>query len=210
MNQLTAGGKAPGKGKNTAPRMNSPKIGWWGSLLRSSRSFKWAPWLLVLLLTGLTTLWRALQGRALHSVLASAAGVAIAYLAVSALIDPAIDTVKSARPLALRVKVTTAASRAAGERVATYHVGNRIDAIAFYSDGVYPVEMDDPDELTRHLDRAGEVFAVVNTAHLDELPPQLLESVVVIDSFHLSRKDLLLISNTPHPEGFPLTRLLEP
>jgi 4-amino-4-deoxy-L-arabinose transferase-like glycosyltransferase len=161
----------------------------------------------VFFLTGVATLWTAVRKRILGSVVSLAAGIGIAYLAVVALVYPTLDSVKSARAFALRVKTVTAESRSAGERVAAYEIVKLTDPIAFYSDGVYTVVMDDPAELARHLERTAPVFAVADGSKLDRLPVPVLDRVVVIERARLSRLDLWLISNAPHPEGVPYATL---
>jgi 4-amino-4-deoxy-L-arabinose transferase-like glycosyltransferase len=161
----------------------------------------------VFIATGTSMVWSAVRGRPFGSVIASAAGVSIAYLMVVSLIYPTLDSVKSAREFALRVRDVTAASRSEGRRVAAHRIAKLTDPIAFYSDGVYTEVMDDPAEFARHLEHEASAFAVADASKLGELPPELLDRIFVIERRHLSRKDVWLISNAPHPEGLPYAEL---
>ncbi len=157
----------------------------------------------MLVVAGGATLRFALAGRPLAAVVASAAGMSATYLVVVSLALPALEPVKSARPFSLRLKEVTAASRAAGERVVAYRLGNLPEAFALYSDGVYTVETDDPEVLARHLEREAEVFAAVNEQGLDELPAETRARVAVIDRARLSRRQVLLISNRGENPAIP-------
>ncbi len=150
---------------------------------------------------GAGTLALALRSRPLESVVATAAGVALAYLATVAVVLPALDPVKSGRELAGIVKERTAASRAEGHELVAFRLGNLPRALAFYSGGIYARESRRTAVLAQHLAAAGEVFAVVNRSGLEELPGEILEGIAVLHTARLSRKNVLLISNRQPPSG---------
>jgi 4-amino-4-deoxy-L-arabinose transferase-like glycosyltransferase len=154
----------------------------------------------VLLVTGAATLAAARRGRALASVMAMIGGMAALYLAATALIYPAMEPRKSARDFALRVKELTAESRAAGHRVLAWRAGNVPVAVAFYSDGLYTLETEDPAVLAAHLRQEETAWAVVNRGELGELPTDVRERLTVLHEQRLSRKDLQIVSNRSLPD----------
>jgi 4-amino-4-deoxy-L-arabinose transferase-like glycosyltransferase len=167
----------------------------------------WMPWALsvLFLAAGSTALYAALKGRVLAAVLAPAAGVAVVYLSVATAVYPLFESRKSARPFALRIKEVTAESRAEGLPVVAYALGNLPEPFSFYSDGMYTVETDDLELLRRHLERPERIFAVVNGDRLDGLPDELSSRIGVIDATRLARRQVLLITNSDHPEAQPMT-----
>lgn len=171
-----------------------------------------AAWVLAVLLlaTGAVTLAAAARGRAVAAVFAPAAGFALIYLLVVTSIYPSFERVKSARPLAERLVELTAASRAQGVPVLTYSLGNVPRALAFYSNGLYTVETEDPGELARHLERAEPAWAVIDGDRLDALPEQLRRRLVVVERTRLARQPILVLTNHDHPQGRPLERPIGP
>jgi len=69
------------------------------------------------------------------------------------------------------------------------------EALAFYSDGVYTLETEDPAVLARHLDRAEPAFAVVDSNELGRQAPELLGQLTVVATATLSRQKVLLATN---------------
>lgn len=167
----------------------------------AARRFEQAPgWVVgaltvILLAAGLATLYTAIRGRILASVGLPAAGFAVAYLFVASFVFPAANPVKSARAFAGSMADATAASRADGHRVLACGLGNLPVHLAFYSDGIYTIETDDPAVLARHLENPDQVFAVVNADLIDKLPERVSQRLVVLDITRLNRKDVLLIAN---------------
>ncbi len=155
----------------------------------------------ILLATGLATLISAVRGRALASVMATAAGMAVLYLFATATIYPAMEPRKSARSFAQVVADATASSRAAGHRVVAWRAGNVPIAVAFYSDGVYTVETDDPAVLADHLEQDELVYAIVDADELDEVPAHVRRRLVVVHEQRLSRRHLQLVANRPVDSG---------
>jgi 4-amino-4-deoxy-L-arabinose transferase-like glycosyltransferase len=159
----------------------------------------WMLWVLMagFVATGVGTLVAACRGRALSSVAATAGGMAALYLFATAVVYPAMEPRKSARSFAQRVKESTADSRAAGHPVVAWRAGNIPTAVAFYSDGLYTVETNDPDELTRHLRLDARVFAIVRADQISDVPADVRDSLIVVHEQRLSRKDLQLVANRP-------------
>ena len=170
---------------------------------RAAELEAWMPWVFagLFLTAGAATLWFALKRRTLLAALTPAAGLALAYLLVATAVYPLFESRKSARKFALRVKEVTADSRAAGVPVVAYDLGNLPEPFAYYSNGMYTVETDDPEVLRRHLERQDRVFAVVNGERLEPLPIFLRQRIGVIDSTRLSRRQVLLVTNSEHPEA---------
>ena len=91
----------------------------------------------------------------------------------------------------------TAGSRADGHRVLACGLGNLPIHFAFYSDGIYTIETDDPAVLAAHLDQDAEVYAVANRRLVDDLSDEIQQRLVVLDTTRLNRKDVLLVANRP-------------
>jgi len=149
----------------------------------------------VLLLGGIATLGATIRGSRPAAVLVPGLCFATAYLFAAVALFPALDPVKSGRAFAERMREASAESRASGGQVLAYDLGNLPESFAFYSDGVYTIETADPARLREHLARPERVFAVIDARGLAELPPELRERVREIERTHLSRRDVLLISN---------------
>jgi 4-amino-4-deoxy-L-arabinose transferase-like glycosyltransferase len=153
---------------------------------------------------GISTLWFAARGRPLQSVLATVVGITGLYLFASAVILPMLDPVKSAREFAVQLADVTAESRQAGHDVVAWRTGNLPRAFAFYGNGLYTVDTQDPAVLVRHLRSPDQVYAVVLATDLGDLDDGTRRSMFVIDRARLSRRDLLLVSNTPALGATPL------
>ncbi len=163
-------------------------------------------WVLAALLvaSGVATLAFAARGRALAAAVTPAAGFALVYLFVVTAVYPSFELRKSARPLAEKLVELTVESRALGVPVLAYGIGNVPKPLAFYSNGLYTVETEDPEELARHLERPEPAWAVVHGDRLDALPEPLRRRLVVVEETRLSRQPILVLSNRGHPEGRPL------
>jgi len=158
----------------------------------------------LLLATGVATLAYAARARPLAAALTPAAGIALTYLIVVTTLYPAWEPKKSARPLAERLVDLTADSRAHGVPVLAYALGNVPKSLAFYTDGLFTVETDDPTHLARHLERPEPAWAIADGNHLHPLPTPLLRRLFVLHRTRLSRQPILLLTNHPHPNGKPL------
>jgi 4-amino-4-deoxy-L-arabinose transferase-like glycosyltransferase len=148
-------------------------------------------------ITGLGALVASLRGRALGAVVATAGGIALCYLAVVTLIYPPLDAIKSARGFSLRIKEATAESRAAGHVVPSYSLSNLPEAFAFYTDGVYFPETDEPDVLAAHFENPDPVWAVADRDALHLLPADVNARLVVVHETRLSRKNVVLVRHDP-------------
>jgi 4-amino-4-deoxy-L-arabinose transferase-like glycosyltransferase len=151
----------------------------------------------VLVTTGLATLWAAGKQRLLATAVLPAAGFAGVYLFVAVAVFPPADAFKSGRDFAGIIAARTAASRAAGHEIVAFDIGNLPVHYAFYTDGIYTVETKDAAILARHLDQKAQVWAVVNTARLDELPPRIRDRIEVVATTDASERKVALITNRP-------------
>lgn len=160
-------------------------------------------WTLAVLIgaTGLTTLAWAVRGRPLGATLAPAAGMAVVYLFVVSAIYPAFEPSKSGRSLAEKMVEVSAESRQQGVPVMAYAINNLPKSLAFYSNGVYTTETDDPADLVRHLKRPEQAWAVVDGDRLDALPEELRHRLFVVERTHLARQPVLLLTNRAVPNG---------
>jgi 4-amino-4-deoxy-L-arabinose transferase-like glycosyltransferase len=148
---------------------------------------------------GLAILTCAARGRAGSAIVATVAATAAVYLTVVTFVFPAANPAKSARDLAIAMRDASAASRAAGERVAAYRLGNLHEALAFYS-GVYTLEIQDPAALAQHLKRPAEVYAVLDEPSLADLPAALRERLTVVSRQVRARRTVVLVTNRASPE----------
>ncbi len=149
----------------------------------------------VLFAAGAAALWASGRGLALRAALAPAAGLAAGLLFAVTFLYPALEPIKSARPFAERMAAATADSRAAGHRVLALDLSNLPEAFAFYGDGVYTVETEDPERLAEHLAQPAEVWAVASRAGFDDMPAPARARARVIDETHLAGRDVLLVRN---------------
>lgn len=157
----------------------------------------------VLVLGGAAAIYFSVRSRSLSAVGALSACTAVAYLSVVTWIYPSLEPSKSARPFSERLREVTATSRAQGLPVVAYELSNLPEAFAFYTDGVYTWVVGDPAVLVSHLRRPQQVFAAVQGKALDGLPPDLSQELYVVESTHLARRDVVLVTNRQHPEGRP-------
>ena len=153
----------------------------------------------LLLATGLATVWAIIKRNVLAAAVLPGAGFAAAFLFVAVFVYPMADAFKSSREFAGVIAVETAGARATGHEVLAFDLGNLPIHYAFYTNGIYTVETNDIDDLTRHLDREAVVFAVVNARRIDELPPAVRERMEIVATTHASRRDVALVAN--HPSG---------
>lgn len=140
--------------------------------------------------------WSALRLSPRAQVVSTALATALLYLTTVTAVYPALDETKSARGFSLALEGATRASRASGERVLAFRLGNLPEAISFYS-GVYTLEARKLDDLFRHLEGADPAFAAIDERVLDELPASLRERLSVIARDELSRKRVVLVTTGP-------------
>ncbi len=147
------------------------------------------------LLVGGAAVLLALGRRGLHAgVLAlSFAFVATCLLAQTALL-PALDPIKSVRPLAATLRSATREYRQAGLPIYAYDLGNVPRALAFYSDGVYLRELDGPADLLRALSGPPPVYAVLSGRALAGLPPPLRGRCRRVAASQMSRLEVVLVA----------------
>jgi 4-amino-4-deoxy-L-arabinose transferase-like glycosyltransferase len=148
-----------------------------------------------LLLGGALMFGAAIGGHVRRSVLAGAAVAAAVYLVAATALLPALNPRNSARAFAQEVRRVTAAARAGGGEVLAYGLGNLPEAIAFYSDGVYLREVDDPSDLAAHLARDGAAYAVADVSRLASLPEAARARIVEMRAADLSRRRIALVAN---------------
>ncbi len=143
-------------------------------------------------LGGGAALLSAVRGQTLRSVQWSGAAMAAGMLVAVSWVYPPLNPSKSARELAAVVRSETAESRAAGRPVLAVGLLNILQATNLYSDGVYMIEVE-PEEVLATLASTGAEYALADDAELPALPEDLLATMEIVYSTHLSRKDLLLL-----------------
>lgn len=159
----------------------------------------WVFWVLgpVLALTGAATLVAVARNRLLQAALAPAAGVAVVYLFVAALVFPMADAFKSGRDFAVVIRQAVDRWQPEGQRVLACDIGNLTDSYAFYSDGVYFIRTTDVVDLAAYLDDERRVLAVVDQALIGDLPPRQQKRLEILATTEGSRRDVALIANGP-------------
>jgi hypothetical protein len=106
------------------------------------------------------------------------------------------DAIKSARALGERIRHVAGPAHERGEPVLVYGLGNVVQGIAFYSDGVYVRAVDDLGAIATHLAGDRTAYAVVDTSDFERLPEALRARLNVSGRFEMSRLRVLIVSNT--------------
>jgi len=141
-----------------------------------------------------TSLYLLRRDRLLAGVAATGGSVAVVLILAATFVLPTFNQEKSARPFAEQMRIVTAASRAKDLPVVAYSIGNLPDPLAFYSDGVYTLETEDPAVLRAHLERKDQVFAVMSRGAFEGFA-DLAGRLQVETTLTLRRRELLLVSN---------------
>lgn len=152
-------------------------------------------WLLAIVLVsgGGVILATALAGKALRTVQATAATLALAMLTTATFVYPALDAGKSGRALAQVVRDTTAESRAAGQPILSLGLGNVPRAVSFYSGGIYLDEVGSLEELEAHLPPGQDSYALVAERYWKDASADLKLRTETLYATRLSRKDIALV-----------------
>jgi 4-amino-4-deoxy-L-arabinose transferase-like glycosyltransferase len=124
-----------------------------------------------------------------------AIGMGAVYLAAVTWVFPRFDAIKSARALGERVRDVAGPAYADGAPVFAYGLGNVVQGIAFYSDGVYVRVMDDLGSVASELEGPGPAYAVLGSEDFASLPEAVRGRLTVSGRFDMSRLQLLLVSN---------------
>jgi 4-amino-4-deoxy-L-arabinose transferase-like glycosyltransferase len=159
----------------------------------------WVLWVLaaLLLAAGVATLVAVARTQLLRAALAPAVGVAAAYLVVAVAVFPMADAFKSGREFAVAIRQAVDRWQPEEQRVLALDIGNLTDSYAFYSDGVYFIRTNEVADLADYLAQDPRVLAVVNTARLEELPPELRQRLELLATTRGSRREVALIANGP-------------
>ncbi len=144
---------------------------------------------------GLVAMAMLLRGRLLAAVLAPGFGFIALYLLVATLVYPAMNPVKSARKFSMQLAEASTVSRASGNSVLAFDLGNLPEAFALYSKGVYTEEVWNHERLVEHLRNEEVVYAAINADVVDLLPPELVDRMRVLERTRLSRRDIWLVAN---------------
>jgi hypothetical protein len=145
---------------------------------------------------GIVTLATLRVGRPTVTARALAIGMGAAYLAVVTWIYPRFDAIKSARAIGEAVRKVAGPAHDAGAPVYAHGLGNVVQGIAFYSDGVYVRVVDDLDTVAAQLASDQPAYAVLGSDNFADLPEPLRARLTVSGRFEMSRLEVLLVSNT--------------
>lgn len=125
-----------------------------------------------------------------------AIGMGAVYLATVTWLYPRFDAIKSARAVGERVREVAGPAYTRGEPVLAYGLGNVVQGIAFYSDGVYVRVADDLGTVSTRLADDRPTYAVIDSAGFADLPESVRARLAVSGRFEMSRLNVLLVSNT--------------
>lgn len=156
----------------------------------------WLPAALALGGAGIATLISAFIARPSTAVRVLAIGMGAAYLAAVTWIYPRFDAIKSARVLGEKARQVAGQARAKGDPVLAYGVGNLVQGIAFYSDGVYLRVEDDLAAVAGQLALDRPAYAVIDSEGYSNLPEAVRAHLTVAGRFETSRLRVLLVSTT--------------
>jgi 4-amino-4-deoxy-L-arabinose transferase-like glycosyltransferase len=125
-----------------------------------------------------------------------AIGMGAVYLAAVTWVYPRFDAIKSARALGERLREVAGPAHARGEPVLAYGLGNVIQGIAFYSDGVYVRVVDDLGAVAYELGGDRPAYVVIDSESFSKLPEAVRAHLQVSDRFEMSRLSVWLVSKT--------------
>ena len=155
----------------------------------------WIPVSLALACAGIATLAALRLHRPVVTARTLAIGMGAVYLATVTWVYPRFDSIKSARALGERVREVAGPAHAGGAPVLAFGLGNVIQGIAFYSDGVYVRVVDDLGAIATQLDGDRPAYAVLDSEKFASLPDPLRAHLTVSGRFEMSRLKVLLVSN---------------
>jgi hypothetical protein len=119
--------------------------------------------------------------------------MAAVYLAAVTWVYPRFDAIKSARGLGARLREVAGAPEAGGAPVFASGLGNVVQGLAFYSDGVYARVIDDPEALAAQLAANPASHAVVDSGSFARLPEAVRARLDVSGRFEMSRLRVLIV-----------------
>jgi 4-amino-4-deoxy-L-arabinose transferase-like glycosyltransferase len=155
----------------------------------------WIPVSLALAGAGIATLVALYRHPPAVTARTVAIGMSAVYLATVTWVYPRFDSIKSARALGERVREVAGLAHAGGAPVLAYGLGNVIQGIAFYSDGVYVRVVDDLGAIATQLGGDRPAYAVLDAENFASLPEPLRARLTVSGRFEMSRLKVMLVSN---------------
>jgi len=157
------------------------------------------PWLgttMALAGTGLATLMAARLSRPTVVARTLAIGMGAVYLATVTWVYPRFDAIKSARAIGERLREVVGPAHVGRDQVLAYGLGNVVQGIAFYSDGVYMRAVDDLDAIAPQLTGDRKAYAVIDSESFAKLPESVRARLTVSGRFAMSRLEVLIVANT--------------
>lgn len=159
----------------------------------------WLPTTLALAGSGIATLAAGLRCRPTVTARTLAIGMGVVYLATVTFVYPPFDAIKSARALGERLREVAGPTAADGEPVLACGLGNVVQGIAFYSDGVYVRVVDDLGAFTTQLAGDRTTYAVIDSKNFSKLPEAVRTGLTVSGRFEMSRLEVLIVSKIDEP-----------
>lgn len=156
----------------------------------------WLPTALALAGSGIATLVAARTCRPTNTARTLAIGMGAVYLATVTWVYPRFDAIKSARALGEKLREVAGPAHTGSEQVVAHGLGNVVQGIAFYSDGVYLRVLDDPGALAAQLAGNQTTYAVIDSVGFAKLPEGVRADLTVSGRFEMSRLQVLIVSKT--------------
>lgn len=145
---------------------------------------------------GVVVLLIALRGAATTTIARSlAVAMAAVYLVVAIVLFPAFNPIKSMRAMGERVREVAGDAAGRGEPILAYDMGNSVQAIAFYSNGIYCRPVEQRGEFVSHLESPKPAFAVLSRKAFEALAPELRARLSTVTSSQMARGELLFVTN---------------
>lgn len=156
----------------------------------------WIPTALALSGSGIATLVAARICRPTVTARTLAIGMGAVYLATVTWVYPRFDAIKSARALGEKLREVAGPDQAGGTPVFATGLGNVVQGIAFYSDGIYPRVVDDPEALAAQLAGDQKSYAVIDSETFSKLPRAVQARLFVSGRFAMSRLTVLIVAKS--------------
>jgi len=156
----------------------------------------WLPTSLALAGSGIATLVAVLRRRPAVTARTLAIGMGLVYLATVTWVYPRFDAIKSARAVGVRLREVAGPAKDGGAEIVAAGLGNVVQGIAFYSDGVYTRVLDDPGALAAQLADDRTTYAVLDSESFANLPEAVRARLTVSGRFEMSRLEVLIVAKT--------------
>jgi 4-amino-4-deoxy-L-arabinose transferase-like glycosyltransferase len=146
-----------------------------------------------LLVGGAALVWAGLKGTPAAAARATAAAATLAYLAIAAILLPALQPRTSARSFAFELRRLTAGGRAAGGEVLALGLGNLTDALNFYSGGIYVRRVGGAEKMFEALAADPNSYALADRSRLPPLDSPGAPRARLLRSARVGGREIVLL-----------------